>query len=130
MKVLTIKQPWADLIVTGVKDIENRTWKTSYRGRILIHASKVPCSREELEAYTLPVLKGNVDIKNYKPGQLACGTIIGSVELVDCVINHPSQWAEDGVYNWVLANPVLFKEPIHNVKGMLGLWEYKDNINN
>lgn len=51
--------------------------------------------------------------------------IIGSVEIVDCVINHPSVWAEKGVYNWVLANPVLFEKPILNVKGKLGFWDYE-----
>lgn len=47
-KVLSIKQPWASLICTprsdnnlfGIKDIENRSWKTKFRGRILIHASQ------------------------------------------------------------------------------------------
>ena len=39
MKALTIKQPWASLIASGIKDIENRTWKTHYRGKIYIHAS-------------------------------------------------------------------------------------------
>lgn len=38
MKVLSIKPPWADLILDGIKDIENRTWKTSYRGPLLIHS--------------------------------------------------------------------------------------------
>lgn len=39
MKAITIKQPWASLIVVGIKDVENRTWKTNFRGRVLIHAS-------------------------------------------------------------------------------------------
>ena len=39
MKAITIKQPFASLIVEGIKDIENRTWKTNLRGRVLIHAS-------------------------------------------------------------------------------------------
>jgi hypothetical protein len=39
MKALTVKQPWASLIVEGIKNIENRTWKTNFRGRILIHAA-------------------------------------------------------------------------------------------
>ena len=41
MKAITIKQPWASLIAAGLKDIENRTWKTNFRGRVLIHAAKV-----------------------------------------------------------------------------------------
>jgi hypothetical protein len=39
MKTLTIKQPWASLIVEGLKDIENRTWATKFRGRVLVHAA-------------------------------------------------------------------------------------------
>jgi hypothetical protein len=39
MKIITIRQPWAHLIVNGSKNIENRTWPTSYRGPVLIHAS-------------------------------------------------------------------------------------------
>ena len=38
MKVLTIKQPWASLIVNGYKEYEFRTWKTNFRGEFLIHA--------------------------------------------------------------------------------------------
>ncbi len=38
MKAISIHQPWADLIVFGHKDIENRSWTTRYRGRMLIHA--------------------------------------------------------------------------------------------
>ena len=50
--------------------------------------------------------------------------IIGSVEIVDCVQNHPSIWADKGVSHWVLTNPVLFEKPIENVRGKLGLWNY------
>lgn len=39
MKALSIKQPWASLIAHGIKDIENRTWRTHFRGKIYIHAS-------------------------------------------------------------------------------------------
>lgn len=77
---------------------------------------------------------------------LNTSSIIGSVEIVDCVINHPSVWAEKSnvkwmttrkgreiearpIYNWVLANPILFDEPILNVKGMLGFWNYTPEIN-
>lgn len=37
---------------------------------------------------------------------------------------HPSIWAEKGVYNWVLANPIIYNEPIENVKGKLSFWDY------
>jgi len=40
MKIITLKQPWATLIAEGYKKYEFRTWKTNYRGEILIHAGK------------------------------------------------------------------------------------------
>jgi ASCH domain len=51
MKIISIRQPWAGLIVSGLKDVENRTWPTRYRGPILIHASQRPdeISREDIE---------------------------------------------------------------------------------
>ncbi|WP_311416532.1 ASCH domain-containing protein, partial [Hoylesella shahii] len=39
MKILFVRQPWASLLVSGLKDIENRTWAPNFKGRILIHAS-------------------------------------------------------------------------------------------
>lgn len=127
MKAITIKQPWASLIVHGIKDIENRTWRTNFRGRVLIHSSgsygkkfKVNLTDEQAkEAFTTIA-------KECMFGCLPFGSIIGSIEIVDCVQNHPSIWADKGVYNWVLANPVLFKKPIP-AKGRLSFWEY-DNL--
>ena len=128
MKALTVKQPWADLIVTGAKDIENRTWQTKFRGRILIHAAKSIVPVEDLLAYPLPALRREIpnfsEIRNYMTG-----TIIGSVEIVDCVKNHPSEWAEEDVWNWVLANPIQYETPIFNVPGKLSLWEYNHREN-
>ena len=48
MLALSIRQPWASLILNAGKDIENRCWPTKVRGRILIHAAK-GCTRDELE---------------------------------------------------------------------------------
>lgn len=42
MKALSIKQPWANMIASGEKTIETRTWKTTYRGPLLIVSSKTP----------------------------------------------------------------------------------------
>lgn len=144
MKVLTVKQPWEYLICSGIKDIENRTRKTNFRGRVLIHAGQdnklmnVPPSTfltgEQIEQME------NEKIRFSKYDWKLYSCIIGSVEIVDCVINHPSIWAEkcircndckwrckhckNIIYNWVLANPVLFEKPILNVKGELGFWDF------
>ena len=130
-KVLSVKQPWARLICSGIKDIENRTWKCpqKYIGqRVLIHAS----SDKKFNYDVLNIKQYNafLDKQTFKRDdfpfvdKLTRSAIIGSVEIVDCVINHPSIWAEKGVYNWVLANPILFEKPILNVKGKLGFWDY------
>lgn len=130
MKTISIKQPYASLIVSGIKDIENRSWKTSYRGRVLIHASAVPALSgiEELTPEQMQFAYYEIeDGKEIEP--ILTSAIIGSVEIVDCVQNHNSIWAEKGVWNWVLANPVKFKNPILGVKGKLSLWEFEQPKN-
>lgn len=146
MRILSIKQPWASLIAHGIKDIENRTWKTHFRGRIYIHASGKCITFLELlkhsdmvELYRVsPSLRDNHD--EYL--SYTRSAIIGEVDIIDCVINHPSIWAEKTfmyeaneetgekpigkpIYNWVLANPVLYEKPILNIKGKLSFWEFE-----
>lgn len=130
MKTITIKQPYANLICSGLKDIENRTWKTNYRGRVLIHAAAAPV-KEGLAALNNKQLFELMNRPNWENeyDNLPNGAIIGSVEIVDCVQNHPSKWAQEGVWNWVLANAELFPEPIEGVKGKLSFWEYELPIN-
>ena len=155
MKAISIKQPWAYLIATGIKDIENRTWKCpqKYIGeRVLIHASaSAPKSiRKLLNADQInTVFKSDLYNDTNFAKIYNTGAVIGSVKIADCVINHPSIWAEETklptigdvledihflgkvqmpnpiIYNWVLANPILFDEPITNVKGKLGFWDYE-----
>lgn len=126
MKALTIKQPYAYFVACGVKDIENRSWKTNYRGRILIHAG----SKEVENGYENLTDSQKHKVRFHKGEKSYLSAIIGSVEIVDCVQNHPSVWAEKGKWNWVLANPIVFKKPIANVRGQLSLWEYKGEMPN
>lgn len=125
MKAISIRQPWAILIVLGLKDIENRSWKTNFRGRVLIHAGKTVSKNgwREMNQKQIDVA-ANSKMVGAKFNELPFGAIIGSVEIVDCVKNHPSLWAIDGDWNWVLANPVMFPEPITGVKGKLSFWDY------
>lgn len=148
MKAITVKQPWASLIVRGVKDVENRTWKTDFRGRVLIHAAGSHGRKFNIEL-TYEQVKAAIGIiaKDTMFGNMAFGAIIGSVEIVDCVINHPSIWAEKTenytvgmnpkqheditgkkvIYNWLLANPILFPESIP-IKGRLSFWEVESEL--
>ena len=129
MKAITIRQPWASLIVAGLKDVENRTWKTNYRGRVLIHAG---ASKKEgwnlTESQNLFVAKSKSPLIKTEFEDLPFGAILGSVEIVDCVQNHPSVWAEKGMWNWILRNPRMYDKPIEGVKGKLPLLEYEGGI--
>ena len=153
MKAITIRQPWASLIAHGIKDIENRTWKCPAKHigtRVLIHAAVKTSDFWDCPNYRIvhnhirEVTKYGIDYSKYNTM-----AIIGSVEIADCVVNHPSIWAEKTklptvgdvledihflgkvqnpnsiIYNWVLANPILFEEPIMNVKGKLSFWNYE-----
>ncbi len=129
---LTVKQPYASLIVGGIKDIENRTWLTNFRGRILIHAAAQPYKKIACEVLN-SLQYANVFTQN-KLSTLngPNGSIIGSVEIIDCVVNHASIWAEKHYvpfkpYNWVLANPILFEKPIP-AKGRLQIWKYDKGL--
>lgn len=122
MKTLSIKQPWAWLIASGIKDVENRTWRTNYRGRIYVHASGRWDSqwlnifpKNEFENIEMP----DFLLKNYS--QFA---IIGEVDIIDCIKDSISVWAQEGCWHWLLKNPILYDTPILNVKGKLSLWEY------
>lgn len=127
MKVLTIKQPWASLIIEGYKKYEFRSWKTNYRGKILIHAG-LNIEKEILKRF-----------ENYQCNYPK-GAIIGEAELVDCVLvdeklnkklsnidpivygktNHVQNYA------WKLENIKKYDNPIE-IKGKLGLWNYEPN---
>lgn len=116
MKALTVRQPWAWLIVIGYKDVENRTWRTAYRGRFLIHAAQKVDEQAMAKYARLFPLNRHVQL-------LPRGALIGAVNLVDCVEWCNSPWFT-GPVGWVLEGAEEI-EPIP-AKGMLGLWEYEE----
>jgi hypothetical protein len=116
MYALSIKQPWAGLLVHGRKTIEVRRWSTPRRGWVLVHAARIPDSRAEGWSRVTDDLRA------------ACsqvGGIIGAAELTDCRsycnrgdfeadaerhLNAPS-WYEDSLYGFVFTNttPLPFR---------------------
>ena len=100
--ILSIRQPWAWLIVNGWKDIENRDWPTNVRDRILIHAGKSMTRDEYDDAcdFARPLLPEWVQIPAYEA--LERGGIVGEACVVDCVDGSPSRWFV-GRYGFVLA---------------------------
>lgn len=73
MKAITLKQPWASLVAYGIKKYEFRTWKTNYRGKLLIHAG-AGVDKDEMKKY--------VDLEIDFPKS----KIIAIVDLVDCCL--------------------------------------------
>lgn len=138
MKCLSIQQPWAQYIAAGIKDIENRPWGLkNFPQRVLIHTGK----KKQFESLDkLPLLyqliAENAEHLGIVPliEDMPTGAIIGVVDIVGCSTNDAtcSDWAgfsddpEHPVYNLHLANARLFKEPILNVKGKQGIFEYPD----
>jgi len=118
MKTLSIKQPYAELILLGKKKIELRKWNTKFRGDFLIHASKNPDEKA---------------MKQFNFKELPLGCIVGRVTLVD--VKHYSNEKEHekdknlhlassywGDYGFILKDPKRIKEI--PCKGSLGFWEF------
>lgn len=140
MKVLTIRQPWASLIALGEKHIETRSWKTKYRGPLLIHAGK----SINKESCMYEPIKSVFEKHGYNYENLPIGMIIAKCELAACqkiiendgicgitdghlLINGNEYLFGDYTpdrYAWILDNIEMLKEPIP-AKGKLSLWEYK-----
>jgi len=110
MLCLSIKQPWAWLIIHGHKDIENRRWRTKLRGRVLIHTGKT--FDGDPEDWDWPKIE--------PPDRFDQGGIIGSVEIVDCVDQSASPWF-CGPYGFVLRDPEPL--PFLPCRGQLGFFK-------
>lgn len=140
MLALTVHQPWASLIVLGLKDIENRRWvppAAAMRQPLYIHAGKqwdhggfrtaVELAGEaflrDREAYPLGAVIGRVTLADHH-------TSVACVRLGRLAHVHPdgpyecSRWAmggNGGMSHWCLANPVPLPEPVP-CRGFQKLW--------
>lgn len=119
MKALSIKQPWAWAIIHAGKDVENRTWHTNIRGRILIHASKKFDKKGWRWICRNMGRLGLADLPHSDEFKLISGGIVGSVNLVDCVTEYNSPWLV-GSYGFLLANPKPME--FRPCKGRLGFF--------
>lgn len=127
MKALSIRQPWAWLIANGHKDIENRTWPTQFRGRVLIHASKGMTKAEYEDADDfLDYIESDLALPSRE--QFERGGIIGVATIVDCVptAQRKSKWHMEGQFGFLIANakPLPFVE----CKGALGFFDVPEEV--
>lgn len=126
--VISIRQPWAALIVNGYKNVENRNWRLPdlyHNCTVLVHAS----ARPELnfaDANAELNSRGFKGEKSYDAGTTLSGFIIGAVRFKDCVIadlNPTSPWCDvDSDFWWMIekAMPIL---PVA-AKGKLSFWKF------
>ena len=119
MKALSVRQPWAWLIVEGYKDVENRDWSTNVRGRVWIHAGMHQVTRDEYEEFEENCRDTGIN-KYPKIDGFQTGGIVGSVEIVDCVTKSNSYWFQ-GTYGFVLNN--ARKVRLRPMRGQLGFFE-------
>lgn len=132
MKVLSLTEPCATLIKEKNKLVETRSWKTSYRGELYIHASSTKIPREWKENKQFMEL--------VKDNPLNFGNIICKCNLVDCVKmtkeyvesmkkNNYQEYIcgkyEEGRYAWILENIEPLDNPI-KAKGHLSIWNYDE----
>ena len=98
MRALSIRQPFAEQILAGDKEIEYRSRRTHIRGRVYIYACKAPGDADSYEE------------AGYEVKDLLRGALVGTVEVVDCT-------GEEGDFEWHLANPQRLRSPLA-VQGM------------
>ena len=104
LRALSIAGPYAYLITIGQKYSERRTWKTNFRGIVLLHVST---GREYGEPQTKDMMSA----------------IIGAAEIYNCTSNLEFS----GYYDHWMRNPVLFKQLIPNVSGARNYWKHKNS---
>jgi hypothetical protein len=114
LPALSVRQPWAWLIVNGFKDVENRSRRTKHRGPLLIHAS--------LTKKDFAKLRAEVHRKHsvVVPDDIERGGIVGIVDVVGCEERPRSHWHAPGHYGWLLAKPQRLK--FRPCAGALGLF--------
>ncbi len=122
MRAFSLKQPYAELVVSGKKTIELRNWRTKFRGEFLVHASKTP---------------DKISMKSFGFSDLPLGKIVGSAVLVDVkeykddkehALDKTKHLANSswGKFGFMLENPQRIDGP--HVNGKLNFWDFSGSI--
>lgn len=99
MRAISIRQPWAELVLQGKKRIEYRSRPTRIRGRVYVYASLASTAWAT----------GDWRKVRRTPGDLPVGKLVGTVEIVGCRSQKVGRSRE---YHWLLARPRRLTRPI------------------
>lgn len=123
-KALSIKQPWANMLINGEKSIEIRNWRTPYRGTLLIHTGKTydPVGKAMFNTSVTPLgcILGRVNLINIKSYGL---------DYIGFCADHNehknlSHWYTANLFGWIFINPIRFANP-PKVNGRTGIFPVK-----
>lgn len=130
LPVISIRQPWAEAIVAGLKDVENRSWRTHFRGPVLIHAGSKRLAPELDDYLDLKSARGITEKTGRRWLDVELGGIVGMAEIVDCVSfdsladqRHVGSPWFTGPWGWVLRN--ARRLPFYPCRGALGFFRVK-----
>jgi hypothetical protein len=120
LPALSVRQPFAWMIVHGFKDVENRSRRINYRGPLLIHASLKLDTLYDEDVAIIERQNGAKMPDDFTIDDAPVGGIVGLVDVVDCVRASSSPWKNPESWGWVLANarPLAFRE----CKGAVGIF--------
>jgi hypothetical protein len=146
MKALTVRQPWATLIVAGFKQIETRTRDTKHRGTLAIHAGlAMPCKLGEIVHYGPDFWverdRSGLLLRSTRmawPYRLPLGAIVGSADLIYTRSTNSIECKPDDInralgdfapdrFAWYMTSANRLSRPI-SCNGALGLWNVPDHI--
>jgi len=146
MKAISLIQPWATLVVIGAKKIETRSWNTSHRGEILIHASKKMTGEYKRLCQEEPFKTSLKDVD-----ELPLGRIIGKVNILGTASTDAFGLMSTGIplkktyskkdwdielafgdyspgrFGWLLSDPVSFTNH-YPINGSMSLWNFDERI--
>ncbi len=138
MKALTLWQPWATLVAVGAKRIETRSWGTSYRGWLAIHAARYWSKETRRLCGGEPFLSTLQPHWVMGPRDLPAGCVVAICRLVACermtepliaMVEEPERSFGDyrpGRYMWMLGDVrLLGPYGLIMATGRQGLWDWE-----
>jgi hypothetical protein len=124
LKILSLREPWLSLILAGHKRVENRRWRTSYRGPLLLHASRTFDTDVPREMIARLIAQPYAEWE--AATSFRTGGIVGMAQLVDCVHESPDPWHIKGQWGLILAD--VRRLSFIACRGQLGLFDPSSEI--